>query len=86
MAIDLGVGKVSVGSDISGIFDQDLRIASICSVFLIILIRYLHLHKCLCVSSVDVIVIYSYFNKELRQVFIAITRVSAEKVFHFYLK
>ena len=45
-----GVGKVSVGSDISGIFDQDLRIASICGVFLIILIRYLHLHKCLCVS------------------------------------
>ena len=29
---------------------QDLRIASICGVFLIILIRYLHLHKCLCVS------------------------------------
>ena len=33
-----GVGKVSVGSDISGIFDQDLRIASICSVFLIIIL------------------------------------------------
>ena len=31
-------------------FNQDLRIASICGVFLIILIRYLHLHKCLCVS------------------------------------
>ena len=31
-----GVGKVSVGSDISGIFDQDLRMASIYSVFLII--------------------------------------------------
>mgnify|MGYP001042325697 len=29
---------------------------------------------------------YSYFNKELRQVFFALTRVSAEKVFHSYLK
>ena len=29
---------------------------------------------------------YSHFNKELRQVFIAITRVSAEKVFHPYFK
>ena len=33
---------------------QDLRIASICGVFLIILIRYLHLHKCLCVSPVSI--------------------------------
>ena len=29
---------------------------------------------------------YNYFNKELRQVFLAITRVSAEKDFHSYLK
>jgi len=29
---------------------------------------------------------YSHFNKELRQVFLAITRVLAEKVFHLFLK
>jgi hypothetical protein len=29
---------------------------------------------------------YSNFNKELRQVFLAITRVSAEKVFQYNLK
>jgi len=29
---------------------------------------------------------YNYFHKELRQVFLAITRVSAEKDFHSYLK
>ena len=29
---------------------------------------------------------YSYFNKELRQVFLAITRVLAKQVFHLFLK
>ena len=29
---------------------------------------------------------YSHFNKELRQVFLAITPVSAEKVFHLFFK
>ena len=45
------------------LFFQDLRIASICSVFLIILIRYLHFSKCLCVSPVFVglIVIVTIF-------------------------
>ena len=32
------------------------------------------------------IAIYSYFNRELRQVFIAITRFQHEKVFHLFLK
>jgi hypothetical protein len=37
-------------------------------------------------SGKIILTCYSYFNKELRQVFLAITRVSAAKVFHLFLK